>query len=36
MEVNANAIVNTIINKLQHYYSIIKINKTDNVNKVKA
>ena len=36
MEANANAIVNTIINKLQYYYNVIKFNKTDNINKVKA
>jgi hypothetical protein len=36
MEANANAIVNIIINMLLYYYNIIKINKTNNVNKVKA
>jgi hypothetical protein len=36
IEANANAIVNIIINTLLHYYSVIKINKTNNINKVKA
>jgi hypothetical protein len=36
MEANANAIVNIIVDTLLHYCSVVKINKTDNVNKVKA
>jgi hypothetical protein len=35
-DANRKANINTILNKLYYSYNIIKINKINNVNKVKA